>query len=39
MAGEGVTFQYDRRHDVDHIFDMQKGVDMSAMYDFMMKHL
>jgi hypothetical protein len=39
MFAEGTVFKYDRRHDIDHMFDTQEGTDLSGMYEFMMQHL
>jgi len=39
MVAEGTVFKYDRRHDIDHMFDTKEGTDLSGMYEFMRQHI
>jgi acetyl esterase/lipase len=39
MVAEGTVFKYDRRYDIDHMFDTKEGTDLSSMYEFMMAHV
>lgn len=39
MVAENIVFKYDRRHDLDHMFDSAPGTDLSGMYEFMMQHI
>jgi acetyl esterase/lipase len=39
MAGVGITYEYDRMHGRDHMFDVESEMPMLAMYEFMHRHV
>ena len=39
MVGLGIEVEYERLHDVDHLFDREDEVELGRMYRFLSKHI